>query len=96
MSAIIQEFIENLSPKVAGTLQGTAKLVITDEGSLMLDDAGARVGDDDADVTLIASEQVFRNILSGEQNPAMAFMTGKLKVVGSSTRALKVSDILTS
>ena len=62
----------------------------------MLDDAGARVGDDDADVTLIASEQVFRNILSGEQNPAMAFMTGKLKVVGSSTRALKVSDILTS
>ena len=96
MSAIIQEFIENLSPKVAGTLQVTAKLVITDEGSLMLDDAGARVGDDDADVTLIASEQVFRNILSGEQNPAMAFMTGKLKVVGSSTRALKVSDILTS
>ena len=35
-------------------------------------------------------------ILDGSQNPAMAFMTGKLKVEGSSMRALKVSDILTS
>jgi putative sterol carrier protein len=96
MSAIVQEFIDNLSPKVTGTLQGTAKLVITDEGTLMLDDTGARAGDGDADVTLIASEEVFRNILSGDQNPAMAFMTGKLKVEGSSTRALKVSEILTS
>jgi putative sterol carrier protein len=96
MSVIVQEFIENLSPKVTGTLQGTAKLVITDEGSIMLDDTGARIGDDTADVTLIASEEVFRNILSGDQNPAMAFMTGKLKVEGSSTRALKVSEILTA
>lgn len=96
MSAIVQEFIENLSPKVTGTLQGTAKLIITDEGSVMLDDTGARAGDEDADVTLIATEQVFRDILAGDQNPAMAFMTGKLKVNGSSTRALKVSEILTA
>lgn len=96
MSAIVQEFIENLSPKVTGTLQGTAKLVIADEGSVMLDDTGARAGNEDADVTLIASEQVFRDILAGDQNPAMAFMTGKLKVEGSSTRALKVSEILTA
>jgi len=96
MSAVVQELIELLSPKVTGTLQGTAKLVITDEGSLILDDTGARAGDEDADVTLIASEEVFKNILSGDQNPAMAFMTGKLKVDGSSTRALKVSEILTA
>jgi putative sterol carrier protein len=96
MSAVIHEFIKNLSPKVTDTLQGTAKLVITDEGSIILDDTGARIGDDAANVTLIASEEVFRNILSGDQNPAMAFMTGKLKVEGSSTRALKVSEILTA
>lgn len=96
MSPIVQEFITNLSPKVTGILQGTAKLVITDEGSIILDNTGAVAGDDDADVTLIATEDVFRNILSGHQNPAMAFMTGKLKVEGSSTRALKVSEILTT
>lgn len=96
MNAIVTEFVENLAPKVKGTLQGTAKLVINDEGSLMLDDTGARQGDEAADVVLIASEAIFRAILDGSQNPAMAFMTGKLKVEGSSMRALKVSDILTS
>ncbi len=96
MSAIIDEFIAFLGPRVTGQLQGTAKLVITGEGAVMLDEAGAREGDAEADVTLSASEQVFRNILSGDQNPATAFMTGKLKVDGSIQRALKVSAILTA
>ena len=96
MSAIIEEFIAHLSPRVTGILQGSAKLVITGEGSVMLSDQGAVAGDGDADVTLKASEQVFRNILDGSQNPAMAFMSGKLKVDGSNMRALKVSEILTA
>lgn len=96
MSAIIDEFIAFLGPRVTGQLQGTAKLVIAGEGAVMLDEAGARAGDAEADVTLSASEQVFRNILSGDQNPATAFMTGKLKVDGSIQRALKVSAILTA
>ena len=96
MSAIIEEFIAHLGPRVTGTLKGTAKLVITGEGSVMLSDQGAVAGDEPADVTLKASEQVFCNILDGSQNPAMAFMSGKLKVDGSNMRALKVSEILTS
>jgi len=96
MNPVVAQFIENLSPKVKDTLQGTAKLIIANEGSVMLDNTGARAGDSDADVTLIASEAVFRAILDGNQNPAMAFMTGKLKVDGSSMRALKVSEILIS
>jgi putative sterol carrier protein len=98
MSAILDEFIAFLGPRVAGQLQGTAKLVIVDEGTVYLDTDGARSGTEDeaADVTLAASEQVFRNILSGDQNPAMAYMSGKLKVDGSLQRALKVSAILTA
>lgn len=95
MSAILEEFITFLGPRVAGQLQGTAKLVVKDEGAVMLDSDGARAGDEAADVTLEASEQVFRAILSGDQNPATAYMTGKLKVDGSLQRALKVSAILT-
>ena len=93
MSKIVKEFIAHLGPRVTGTLHGTAKLVIIDEGSIMLSDQGAVVGDETADVTLKASEQVFRNILDGSQNPAMAFMSGKLKVDGSNMRALKVTDL---
>jgi putative sterol carrier protein len=96
VSKIIEEFIAHLAPRVTGTLQGTAKLVITDEGSIMLSDQGAIEGDGTADVTLKASEKVFRNILDGSQNPAMAFVSGKLKVDGSNMRALKASEILTS
>ena len=96
MTAIVAEFVSFLDTKVKGVLKGTAKLVITDEGSVMLDENGATAGDAEADVTLIASETVFRNILSGDQNPMMAYMSGKLKVDGNTMRALKVSEILTS
>lgn len=98
MSAVLDEFVTFLGPRVTGQLQGSAKLVIAGEGIVLLDAAGARPGteDDPADVTLAASEQVFRNILSGEQNPATAYMMGKLKVDGSLQRALKVSAILTA
>ena len=95
MSDIIDQYVTNLTPKVQGVIQGTAKLVITGEGSVMLDEIGARASDEAADVVLIASDDVFRAILSGDQNPVMAFMSGKLKVEGSTTRALKVSAILT-
>jgi len=95
MSIVLDEFITFLGPRVEGQLQGTAKLVIANEGAVMLDRDGARAGDEAADVTLAASEQVFRAILSGDQNPATAYMTGKLKVDGSLQRALKVSAILT-
>ena len=94
MNEVIQEFVDTLGPKVAGSLKGTAKLIIADHGSVMLDSAGATASDGEADVVLIASEQVFRDIMNGTQNPAMAFMSRKLKVEGSATRALKVSEIL--
>ena len=95
MNDIVNAYVENLTPRVKGILQGTAKLVIIDHGSVMLDENGATAGDDTADVVLIAKDDTFRNIMSGDQNPVMAFMSGKLKVEGSTTRALKVSSILT-
>lgn len=95
MSATIQSYVEMLAPKARGAIRGTAKLVITGEGSVMLDETGARDADEPADVTLIASDTVFRAILSGAQNPVMAVMSGKLKVEGNAQRALKVSGILT-
>lgn len=95
MSVVIEEFLRVLQPKVTGVLRGTAKLVIADVGTVMLDGSGARAGDGTADVTLAASEAVFRKIMDGTQNPVMAVMSGKLKVEGSSTRALKVGQILT-
>ncbi len=91
---VLIEMIGLLTPRAQGRLQGSAKLVVEDQGSVMLDETGARAGDGPADVTLAASESTFRKLLAGDLNPVMAVMTRKLKVDGTPTRALKVSDIL--
>lgn len=95
MSDLIEEYIRTLTPKAKGRIKGSARLAIEGHGSVMLSETGAQAGDGSADVVLSASDEVFRNILSGEQNPIMAYMSGKLKVEGNVQRALKVSAILT-
>ena len=55
---------------------------------------GARAADDEADVTLTASRETFEGMLSGDVNPTMAFMTGKLKVDGAMGTAMKLGALL--
>ena len=95
MTTIIDDYITTLTPKARGRIKGVAKLRIEGQGSVMLTEDGAAAGDEAADVVLSASDEAFRNILSGAQNPIMAYMSGKLKVEGNVQRALKVSSILT-
>jgi len=90
----LEEIVEMLGPKAEGTVQGTAKIELTDLGSIILSETGAEISDADADVTLSATSDVFQNILDGTQNPMMAYMGGKLKIDGSMGRALKISEIL--
>ena len=60
----------------------------------MVDGDGVREGDDETDVTMIASAETFRGILDGDVNPTMAFMTGKLKVEGNMGMAMKLGAAL--
>ena len=92
---ILEDIVDLLGPKAEGNVQGTAKIELTDLGSIILSATGAAISDDEADVTLSATSEVFQNILDGTQNPMMAYMGGKLKIDGSMGRALKVSEILT-
>ena len=95
MSEIMQQAADILNAKMGGKgFDGTAKFVFSGEGALMIDAAGARVGDEEADVTLTATPEVFKAILDGEQNPTSAFMTGKLSVDGNMGMAMKLSGLL--
>ena len=60
----------------------------------MIDETGARAGDEPADVTLTADAETFRAILDGGLNPTAAFMTGKLKVDGDMGAAMRLSGVL--
>ena len=93
MSDVIDKAVERLNAKVQG-FDGLAKFVIPGEGEIMMDATGARAADEEADVTMTASAEVFQAILEGEMNPTMAFMTGKLKVDGSMGTAMKLGALL--
>jgi putative sterol carrier protein len=95
MSDIINEAVVVLNEKLAGAdIGGTAKFDIEGEGAVMMDDTGARAGDEEADVTLSADADTFKSILEGETNPTSAFMTGKLKVAGDMGLAMKLAAAL--
>ena len=94
MSEMIDAAVKALGAKLSGGFDGVAKFVINGEGAIMLDAAGVRAGDAEADVTLTADADVFRAILDGDMNPTMAFMTGKLAVDGSMGLAMKLGSVL--
>ena len=93
MSDVIDKAVERLNAKVQG-FDGLAKFVIPGEGAIMMDATGARAADEEADVTMTASAEVFQAILEGEMNPTMAFMTGKLKIDGAMGTAMKLGALL--
>jgi putative sterol carrier protein len=50
-------------------------------------------GAGDADCTFTASAENFEKIVSGEQNPTTAYMTGKLKIKGDMGAAMKLQKL---
>ena len=94
MSEVIDAAVAALSEKMDGGFDGTAKFVVEGEGAIMIDGDGVRAGDDDADVTLTADADTFKDILAGEVNRTAAFMTGKLSVDGDMGMAMKLGSVL--
>jgi len=94
MSDVIAAALAALKEKMPNGFDGSAKVVIPGEGSILLDADGVREGDEEADVTLTAAAEVFQGIMAGEMNATMAFMTGKLSVDGNMGLAMKLGAAL--
>jgi putative sterol carrier protein len=96
MSDVMEQAVAAMREKFGdGFAAGTAKFVIEEEGSILLDSEGARTGDGPADVTLSADADTFKAILDGETSPAAAFMTGKLRVDGDMGLAMQLGNAMT-
>ncbi|MCE0503767.1 MULTISPECIES: SCP2 sterol-binding domain-containing protein [unclassified Roseivivax] len=95
MSDTITEAVSALNAKMDGQdIGGTVKFDIEGEGTIIMDDNGARAADEDADVTMTADADTFREILEGEMNPTAAFMSGKLSIDGDMGLAMKLAGVL--
>ncbi|QQA43695.1 SCP2 sterol-binding domain-containing protein [Pelagovum pacificum] len=95
MSDVVTGAVARLNEKMDGEgFDGTAKFVIEDEGSIIIDESGARAADEAADVTLTASAETFQAILDGEEDATAAYMGGRLKLDGDMGTAMKLSSVL--
>lgn len=95
MGAAMDQAVAELDGRMKGKgFSGTAKVVLTGEGSIMLDSSGARPGDGPADVTLTAAPETFRQIVSGDLDATAAFMTGKLQLDGDMGKAMQLAQVL--
>lgn len=95
MSEIVDAAVKALNAKLGGGgIDGSVKFVISDEGAVRVDEAGARADDSDADCVMTADAATFRGILDGDVNPTMAFMSGRLKVEGDMGLAMKLGSVL--
>ena len=95
MSEILEKAVAAINDKMAGaSFDSSVKFKIEEEGSIVVDNEGVRVSDEETDCTLIASLDVFTNILNGDTNATEAYMTGSLKVEGSMSAAMELSSIL--
>ena len=95
MSDILDQAVAALNEKLGGAeFGGSAKFDIEDAGAVVIDASGARISDEETDVTLSADVETFQGIMTGDMNPTSAFMTGKLKVDGDMGMAMKLASVM--
>jgi putative sterol carrier protein len=96
-----KEFFDNLEAqadeaKLAG-MTNSYLFDIEGEGQWLVAVADNKItvteGTGEADATISTSGEVFEKIVSGEQNPTTAYMTGKLKIKGDMGAAMKLQKI---
>ena len=95
MSEAVAAAVAALNERLAGEgIAGALRIVIEDVGALIVDGDGARAGDGDADGTLTASADTFRDMLDGALDPTGAFMSGRLAIEGDMGLAMRLAGLL--
>ena len=99
--ADVKEFFENLPSQVDASrtagMNNTYVFDIDGAGTWTVAVRDGQIdvteGAADGDVTISTSAENFQRIVSGEQNPTTAYMTGKLKVKGDMSAAMKLQKL---
>lgn len=77
-----------------GGFTGSLKFDLGEAGVIRVDGGTVDNEDIDADCTIRLSEEDFRGIMDGSQDPQAAFMMGKLKVEGDLGVAMQLATAM--
>lgn len=95
MSEALESAAAALREKIGGAeIDETIKFEIEDEGAILIENGEVTTGDGDADVTIRANLDTFREIFDGELSPTAAYMGGRMAIEGDMGVAMKLSQIL--
>ena len=97
----VREFFEGLESRVdPGKTAGMTNSYLFDvdgagQWTVRVQDGAVAVseGVEEADVTISGDAETFERIVSGEQNPTTAYMTGKIKIKGDMGAAMKLQKL---
>ena len=94
MDNLVEVITQNAEGKDLSVLGGTVKLVVDDQIVFVTPEGEISGSDDDAYCTMTIDSETMQAIMNGETSGQAAFMTGKLKVAGDMSIALKVQSVI--
>lgn len=91
----IQEVAEKIRAQVgSGGFEHSVKFDTGADGVIVIDGATISTADGPADCTITLSLDDLESLISGDLNPTMAFMSGKLKIDGDISVAMALSQLI--
>lgn len=92
----MDQAVQDLQSKINenGGFDGSVKFDMEDDGVIRIVDGTVTAGDGDAECTITASKDTLEELFSGDLDPTAAFMTGKIKIDGDMSQAMKLSQVL--
>ena len=97
MSILIKNILAEINKKLNGSgFESAIKIEIYNEGSIFINEDGARTINAKVDCIMSSDVETFEGIQSGRIKATNAFMTGKLKIDGNMSIAIKLANTLSS
>lgn len=95
MNDTVNTAAAKLKEKLDGAaFDGSIKFDIDDAGAIRIVDGTVTTDDGEADCTISASLDTFQDLFDGELDPTAAYMTGRIKIDGDLSVAMKLGQIL--
>ena len=91
----VQEIADKMKSRVESSgFDRSVKFDTGSDGVIVIDGATISTTDSDADCTIKLTLDDLESLITGELNPTMAFMTGKIKIEGDMSVAMALTQIL--